>query len=517
MARVRADFVFGTTTAGIDADDTTLASASLARLPVVGSPDVAAVTLFDTATGVHEIVHVTAHSASATSATIVRGQEGSTASSWGSGSSWAVGPTVEDFDGLSRLLIEDGVTGYPVRTGPSIFFGETDPGVLMTSEDVWIQDGATADAAEIVYDNGTSGLAATDVQAAVDEVAAASGGLTTEQVQDMLSTFLVEGTDIDISYNDAGNALTITSLAAGGGGGSAETVTSSKTTSYTAAAGEFVRADATSGAFTVTLPSGTTGDKVRVKKTDSTANVVTVGGTIDGSTNMRLPDQWSTVEVIYDGSSWKVISKAGRVLPTGPTYLASQITFVNNANTINASLPAGASAGQLAVITVSHGFVPTTPTGSTLVTGGTPASHGVYYKVLLSGDITNGYITVPFGGAFYGQVGIVTVSGANASPIRNAKLQTGSAVLQLIADTSGSMPQPGDLVIYWAASRHDTGTPTSLLIYDGVQADTQINTRFCGTLNVDTLSASGWPRSVAESAGDVAEVGSATAIVVIKA
>jgi hypothetical protein len=36
------------------------------------------------------------------------------------------------------------------------------------------------------------------------------GGLTQEQIQDMLSSFLVAGSNISLTYNDGANTLTIT-------------------------------------------------------------------------------------------------------------------------------------------------------------------------------------------------------------------------------------------------------------------------------------------------------------------
>lgn len=94
--RVRSDYVFGTIDAALTATDTTLSSPELARLPAVASPNIAAITLHDSATGIYEIVHVTAHAASATMATIRRAAEGSGARSWPTGASWSHGLTVND-------------------------------------------------------------------------------------------------------------------------------------------------------------------------------------------------------------------------------------------------------------------------------------------------------------------------------------------------------------------------------------------------------------------------------------
>lgn len=103
MATVRADSVSGTiqNTNGISNTDTTLESADLADLPVVSGGDIARIT-FATFNGVHvnsyEIVHVTDHTDSATTATISRGQEGTTAQSWDNGTNWFHAITVNDLE-----------------------------------------------------------------------------------------------------------------------------------------------------------------------------------------------------------------------------------------------------------------------------------------------------------------------------------------------------------------------------------------------------------------------------------
>ena len=117
MARIHADYVFGTisTTDGISAAATSFDSPRLARLPAVSGGDVAAITLHDAATGTYEIVHVTAHTAAATTATILRGQEGSTAQEWPSGTSWLHGPTAQEFasiGGSSTSILDQNVY-YP--------------------------------------------------------------------------------------------------------------------------------------------------------------------------------------------------------------------------------------------------------------------------------------------------------------------------------------------------------------------------------------------------------------------
>ncbi len=73
-----------------------------------------------------------------------------------------------------------------------------------------------------------------------------------------------------------------------------------------------ILADATSAAFTVTLPSavGIAGRQYTIKKVDSLANAVTIAsasGTIDGATTKALSAQWQAVRVVSDGANWFVV------------------------------------------------------------------------------------------------------------------------------------------------------------------------------------------------------------------
>jgi hypothetical protein len=84
----------------------------------------------------------------------------------------------------------------------------------------------------------------------------------------------------------------------------------SVSTTHTAAVGEFVLADASGGAFTVTLPaaSGNSGEVIGVKRTNSGGNDVTVDGnaseTIDGATTQAISSQYDSLIMVCDGSNW---------------------------------------------------------------------------------------------------------------------------------------------------------------------------------------------------------------------
>lgn len=92
----------------------------------------------------------------------------------------------------------------------------------------------------------------------------------------------------------------------------------SVTADYTALDQDLVvLADATGGDITVTLPTATgrEGRRIIVKKTDSSANTVTIDGngseTIDGATTVALASQNELREIVSDLSNWYVVSSSG--------------------------------------------------------------------------------------------------------------------------------------------------------------------------------------------------------------
>lgn len=98
MSRLRSNNVFGTTTdAPLTAGATTLNGAGLANLAAVASPDYAVITLDpNRVNGAPEIIYVTAHTGSATSATILRGREGTSAREHPAGTFWVHAATALD-------------------------------------------------------------------------------------------------------------------------------------------------------------------------------------------------------------------------------------------------------------------------------------------------------------------------------------------------------------------------------------------------------------------------------------
>jgi hypothetical protein len=81
------------------------------------------------------------------------------------------------------------------------------------------------------------------------------------------------------------------------------------TTATTANAWDVISCNASGGAFNVTLPTATAGVRVTVKKTDSSANAITLIGTVDGGANPTLNYQWQSVELVADGTNWARASR----------------------------------------------------------------------------------------------------------------------------------------------------------------------------------------------------------------
>lgn len=80
---------------------------------------------------------------------------------------------------------------------------------------------------------------------------------------------------------------------------------------------QLIKADATTGNVTVTLPTaaGRTGRRIIVKKTDSTNNLVIIdpdgSETIDGSSSISLTQLNASREMMSDGTNWQLISAIG--------------------------------------------------------------------------------------------------------------------------------------------------------------------------------------------------------------
>ncbi|MBS1968997.1 MAG: hypothetical protein JSU04_01750 [Bdellovibrionales bacterium] len=115
---------------------------------------------------------------------------------------------------------------------------------------------------------------------------------------------------------------------------SVRTVTSAATLIST---DDVVEADASSGGFTITLPSASivTGKEFVVKKSDSSTNQVTIvragSDTIDGSANRKLNIRYEVVRLVSDGTNWLDVSQKTNRTPTIQKFTSGSGTYTTPA------------------------------------------------------------------------------------------------------------------------------------------------------------------------------------------
>jgi hypothetical protein len=117
--RVRGNLTSGTLNGALTNVATSMTAANLANLPVVGATQHAVIVIEN------ELVYVTAHTGGATTATILRGQEGTTAAAHNNGVAWVHAPVVSDFDSVLgyaqvNLANQSGITTVTDLTNLSV-------------------------------------------------------------------------------------------------------------------------------------------------------------------------------------------------------------------------------------------------------------------------------------------------------------------------------------------------------------------------------------------------------------
>jgi hypothetical protein len=174
--------------------------------------------------------------------------------------------------------------------------------------------------AEFIRDTiGTALVAGANITVTVndpgDTITIAVSGLTaadisdfSEAVDDRVAALLVAGAGITLTYNDPANTLTIESS-----GSLVRNIVSVSATYAALTSDSVIIADATGGAFTVTLPSAasTTGQVYDIKRINSGGNKVTVaasgGAMIDGAASVQLTIQYENISMISDGTDWHIL------------------------------------------------------------------------------------------------------------------------------------------------------------------------------------------------------------------
>lgn len=112
----------------------------------------------------------------------------------------------------------------------------------------------------------------------------------------------------------------------------------SKTANYTVSTNDGdnvqINTSASGGAVTITFyaASGNTGKIITVKKTDSSANAVTLDGnaseTLDGATTATLTAQYDSATFVCDGTNWQkaaTVGATGAAVDSDQNILSTQV------------------------------------------------------------------------------------------------------------------------------------------------------------------------------------------------
>lgn len=143
-----------------------------------------------------------------------------------------------------------------------------------------------------------------------------------------------------------------TNPVSGGGGGQSVLTVSSQTASFTAQANYLYQVNATTAAVTVTLPTSTASQSILIKKTDVSANAVTLSGTINGTagSTLALTRQNQSKRIYADGTGgWIVIE--------GDTDLTTLSSSSSNTGYLSAVGTAKMTIGTVAPVAPAVGDI----------------------------------------------------------------------------------------------------------------------------------------------------------------
>jgi hypothetical protein len=83
-----------------------------------------------------------------------------------------------------------------------------------------------------------------------------------------------------------------------------------------------------SGNTTLALPdpSNTLGIRYTIKKIDSSSNIVTISGIVDGESNPKLIEENSYITIISNGNAWyKIAESASETTSENQTYISNSL------------------------------------------------------------------------------------------------------------------------------------------------------------------------------------------------
>ncbi|OQW46993.1 MAG: hypothetical protein A4S09_16240 [Proteobacteria bacterium SG_bin7] len=217
-------------------------------------------------------------------------------------------------------------------------------------------------------------------------------------------------------------------------------VNHSITSSTTAVAQEDeILANATSGAITVTLPAAANvvGKEYVIKKTDSSANAVTIDAnsseTIDGALAQILKSQNDSIKMVSDGTGWNISSRyKASLAPTIQKFTSGTGTYNTPTGVVWIRVKmvggGGGGAGSGTANGSAAGNGGNTTFGSSLLVanGGTAGSRGADGGAPGTASLGSGPIGNALSGT-YGNPGFTT--GGSSSPVSLSGGSGGSSAL----------------------------------------------------------------------------------------
>jgi len=148
----------------------------------------------------------------------------------------------------------------------------------------------------------------------------------------------------------------------------------SKTSAYPVVAadlGNVINCDASGGAFTVTLLAAATagdGATIVIKKTDSSANVVTVDAdgteTIDGELVQNIVEQYDSIMIACDGSNWHIVSHAESTGTNDVLAVDATYRTISTVGVVDDTIPQSSEGDTVDTVVIT----PTSSSSQVLVT-----------------------------------------------------------------------------------------------------------------------------------------------------
>lgn len=276
---------------------------------------------------------------------------------------------------------------------------------VLPLQSVYDSDGSAISGAKAYfYESGTSTPQNTYSDSALSVantnpvVADSSGRFSDIFLNDNAYKFTLARSDDTIIY-------TADPVTAGESSSSDVTAVTTTTIVSLADANKLIAADATSGAFTVTLPTAASagnGFEITVKKTDPSDNTVTLDadGTelIDGVNSVKLGAQYDAVTVRSTGAAWLRVNR-----PPAATYLDKIATTSGTSITLADDL--GELAGATEVVISFDGVSNTTdgqppiirigPSGGAVTSGYIGSSASINGATAAEADVTDGIYLLP--------------------------------------------------------------------------------------------------------------------------